>query len=287
MNQNWLTESRRRYLMGWGISFLVSVCLLFIFLIGTAPTERPHIKKAQSLKNPNAFRQILDPFTPVLNLITPSELGVTQWQIGDYAEYQYHQYESEFPSFQLSTADADKSVGFHIIGGLEAFPSYHYWMKTTGMLFFRHLPGDIYQLVRPNDMRITSENRRYQLLENYIPTKEVYQDPNSFPIPKLVELGPTKIQTQAGYFECIHYRVELGPDFPTHEIWTNSKIRPWGIVRMQSENEVLELVSYGQNMDVTVPKLIQPLIEGISKLGAGCTSCHEAENCHESIFPPK
>ena len=160
-------------------------------------------------------------------------------------------------------------------------------MKITGLLFFREVPGDIYQLVRPNDMRITAENRRYRFLQNYVPGKEGFYDPSSHPVVKLVELGQEQIETDAGRFLCIHYRVTLGPEFPTLEIWANAEVQPFGIVRMQSQNEILELISFGKNTDITVPKLFQPVIQGTSKLNYGCSSCHGSDNFHESIFPPK
>lgn len=287
MNRKSFIAFGQQHLKSWGISLLISFCLLFVFLIGIAPQETPHMKKARSLSIPNAFKQILDPFTPVLNLIVPEQLGITQWQIGEYAQYQYHRYQSQLPLFPLSAADADKIVEFHIIGELEANGSHYHWMKTTGTLFFRQIPGDIYQLVRLADMRMTSENRRYRFVQNYIPSKERFYEQNSLPIVKLVKLGPAEIETRAGHFKCMHYRVELGPDFPTHEIWANAKVGPLGIVRMQSQNEILELISFGQKTDITVPKLFQPVIQGTSKLDHGCTSCHGSDNCHESIFPPK
>jgi len=277
----------RRHLKSWGISLLISFCLLFVFLIGIAPKDLPHIKKARSLSNPNAFKQILDPSTPVLNLIAPEQLGVSHWQIGDYAQYQYHRYQSQSPSFPLSTAEADKTVAFHIIGELKVPTSRQHWMKTTGMHFFRQVPGDIYQLVRPDDMRMTSENRRYRFLQNYVPSKETFHDLSTLPVAKLVELGKEEIETEAGRFECMYYRVELGANSSTYKIWANAKVSPLGIVRMQSQNEVLELISFGKKIDFTIPELFQPVIQGISTLNYGCTSCHGSENCHEAIFPPK
>ncbi len=277
-----------QHLKSWGISFLIALCLLIIFLIGIAPKEPPHLKKARSLSDPNAFRQILSPVKPVLNLIAPEKLGVKHWQIGDYAQYQYHQYEGQLqPSSPLFPTDAEKTVTFQIVGDLKTTTSRRYWMKTTGLLFFRHIPTDLYQLVHPNDIRMTAENQGYRFIKNYVPSKEVYGDPSQLPVAKYVKLGKSIVETQAGHFECIHYRVELGPDFPTHEIWANAAVGPLGIVRMQSQNEVLELISFGHNGNITVPKLFQPVLQGISTLNYGCTSCHGSDNCHESIFPPK
>ena len=278
----------RQHLKSWGISFLISLCLLIIFFIGIAPKEPPRLKKAQSLSDPNAFRQILSRVKPVLNLIAPEQLGVKHWQIGDYAQYQYHRYQGQPPpSSPLSPADAEKTVTFQIVGDLKTPTSRRYWMKTTGLLFFRHIPSDLYQLVHPNDIRMTAENRGYRFTKNYIPSKEAYGDPSHLPVVEYVKLGKATIETQAGHFECIHYRVELGPDFPTHEIWANAAVRPLGIVRVRSQNEVLELISFGQNRNITVPKLFQPVLQGISTLNHGCTSCHGSDNCHESISPPK
>ena len=114
-------------------------------------------------------------------------------------------------------------------------------------------------------------------------------DQTALPIAKLVELNREEIKTEAGSFECIHYRAELklNRNRSVLDIWASPTVPPLGIVRVRSENEMLDLISFGKDLEITVPSIFQPVIEGISKLDHGCTSCHGHENCHQSIFPPK
>lgn len=279
MNRNLLPQFGRRNLKGWGINLLISSFLAFVLFIVIVPKQNSQMKRT-------VLAPERDELKYSLHLITPSKLGVDHWQIGDYAQYKYRKYPSQSAPNLISDAST-KTLVFHIIDELKGVSSHQYWLKITGMIFFRKIPADIYQLVSPNDIRITSANRRYELYENYVPSKIEYDDQSTLPSAKLVKLGQDEIETQAGHFECVHYLVDLGPDLPAQEIWVNPKVRPLGIVRLQSQNEVLELTSFGQETEITVPELIQPVIQGISILDHGCTSCHGHDNCHESIFPPK
>ena len=287
MNLKKLTQFVRRNLKTWGIRFLISCFSAFVILLSIVPVKNPELEGVALAPDTNGFKYSL-------NLISPAALGVDHWQIGDYTQYRYHSRIPQIPLSILSSADTDgisdfstQTVAFHIIDELEDADSHRYWLKITGMFFFREFPGDIYQLVTPNDMRMTSKNRRYEFLKDYVPSRVKHHDQSTTPLAKLVELGQDEVETQAGRFECVHYRAELGPNLPVLEIWANPKVRPLGIVRVQSQDEVLELTSFGQEKEVRIPKLIQPVIQGISVLGYGCTSCHGEDNCHESIFPPK
>ena len=282
MNKNLLTQFGAQSLKGWRVSFFISLCLTFVILLVIILKESPEAKSASLTPDVNTFKY-------TLNLIPPAQLGVKSWEIGDYSQYQFRTLLPQPPSPTFSTRNttSPKTVEFHIVDELGKTDSHRYWLKITNMISFREFPGDIYQLVSRNDMRLTSENRRYELLPNYIPSKVSHYDQSTVPLAKLVKLGQAEVETQVGRFECIHYRAELGENLPTLEIWANAKIRPLGIVRVQSSDQILELISYGQKTDITVPTILQPVIQGISVLNHGCNSCHESENCHESIFPPR
>jgi len=283
MNRNLLTQFGQRNLKGCGINLLISSFLALVFFlvlfIVSVPEQNSKMKRAMLAPEMGELKY-------TLHLINPSELGIDHWQIGDYAQYEYRKYPSQSVPNVISDSST-KTLAFHIIDELRGTSSHQYWLKITGMIFFREIPADIYQLVSPNDMRMTAANRRYELYKNYVPSKIEYHDQSTIPFAKLVKLSQGKVETQAGRFECVHYRIELGPDLPAQEIWVNSEVRPLGIVRLQSQNEVLELTSFGQETEMTVPELMQPVIQGISILNHGCTSCHGYDNCHESIFPPK
>ena len=216
-----------------------------------------------------------------LNLIPPEQLGIGQWQIGDFARYRYRRKQAPASNQLLF----DREATFHIIAKLD--DSGRYWLKKKGFSYFRTVPKETYRYVTVHDLRITEENRRYDFHENYIPGKFSSCDQKNIPLAKLVKLGKEKIKTEAGTFECVHYRAEFGGALPHVEIWASATIPPLGIVRVRSETEMLDLLSFGQNTEIAVPKLIQPVIEGFSTLDFGCNSCHGNDDCHESIFPPR
>lgn len=214
-----------------------------------------------------------------LSLVTPARLGIEQWQIGDYARYR---------KINLVGDDAPSNpvfVDFHIIGELEESGTHQHWMKITGFRAFRHIPTDTYRLVTASDLRMTPLNRTYNLTLGYVPQLEIVGQPPSQA--KLIEIGPESIQTEAGTFECILYHAVLSDEKTVLKVWATSKVGPLGIVRITSENETMELVSFGEKMDITIPELLEPVIQGISELKESCTSCHEVGSCHERIFPPK
>ena len=221
-------------------------------------------------------------FISNLNLISPPQLGVRRWQIGDYALYRHRRKQSE------NYDKLEREVGFHVIGELERSGDQGYWLKQTGFHSFRTIPRDIYRWVKSHDLRTTQEGMNYEYLQNYIPSRVELCEQSDIPFAELLKLTTEKVETEAGMFECIHYRAVLPePNREALEIWVSSAIPPLGIVRAQSGNDILELISFGQNTEVTVPKLLQPVIEGISTLDYGCNSCHGYETCHESIFPPR
>ena len=58
---------------------------------------------------------------------------------------------------------------------------------------------------------------------------------------------------------------------------------PLGIVRTCSETEMLNLISFGRNTDITVPSAFQPVIDSISTLRDGCRSCYR-KGYHKMFF---
>lgn len=291
MRLTWLTQFVQKTVRSLGISFLIAVFLAAVILFFIIPKQNSQTTEPRLppllMRSQLKYR---------MSLIAPAQLGITDWQVGDYAEYRHRHRRHDIRSSTTATKDEQtkstsfsegKKVSFHIINELKASDSHSYWVKMTGLISFRDIGGDIYQLGTPNDMRISLKNRRYEFIHNYIPIMHKSFIQSSIPLATLVELGQEEIETEAGRFQCTHYRVDLGAGLPSQEIWVNSQIRPWGIVRMQSRDDVLELVSFGQKTEITIPDLFQSTIQGVSKLNQGCTSCHAASNCHEFISPPK
>ena len=267
--QRLIEDQKWSSIISLGLSLVISISILSVIIfddreITTLPSPPP---------------ELTGWFDYDLNLVAPAQLGIEQWQIGDYARYR---------KTNLVGGDAPSApvfVDFHIIGELEESDAHRHWLKITGFRFFRHIPTESYRLVTVSDLRMTPLNRAYNFTRGYVPQLEITNQTSLQA--KLIEIGPESIQTEAGTFECILYHAVLSDEETVLKVWVTSKVRPLGIVRVTSENEIMELVSFGQKMDITIPTLIEPVIQGISKLKESCTSCHEAGSCHERIFPPK
>ncbi len=222
-------------------------------------------------------------FIHSLNLIAPMQLGISHWDIGDSARYQHRQR-------RATTDDTfNREIGFQIIGELERLGSRGYWLKKTGLSYHQKetIPMDLYHWVTVEDLRITSPDRCFEDPLNYFPSRFMTCNQADLSLARLVELGITEIETKAGIFECIHYFAELGWNNKTLEIWVSPAIPPLGIVRAESKTDILELISFGQETEISIPRLIKPIIDGISTLSAGCNSCHGYDDCHEMFFPPR
>lgn len=271
----------------WRTSFLISISLAVIILATI-------FVLSDLSSEPRGFTECsTDYINHVLNLIPPVQLGVVSWQIGDYAQYQYTskliesrpRLEQYFGTEGAEARLSSRDVKFHIIAELPITEQKSYWMLATGLDFFKAVPNDIYRLVSPAELRITPETPRFDFVRNYVPLP--FKSCQQASLGKLIKLDDVELQTPAGRFKCVHYRVEFGADDEPVEIWANPKILPLGIVRINTPRENLELISYGRDTEFNIPEIISPLIQGISKLGDGCTSCHGSDNCHEIISPPR
>ena len=275
----------RQSLQGWEVSIIISICLTGVIVAGI------FVFRKVSDQESGAGKSLPGDMLQTLNLISSTQLGVQQWQVGDYASYQYRrppevvasQLKKNIPDF-LKMRLVPREAKFHIIGELSISEKKRYWMQVTGLSFYRDIPRDIYRLVSHADLRVTPETPRFNFVRNYIPKRfEAYQQ--TTPMATLVKFGEVVLETPAGRFECIHYGIEVGGESTGIEIWVNPKISPRGIVRVSTPKEILELTAYGQDLDISIPELIQPVIEGISTLERGCNSCHGSP-CHEFISPP-
>lgn len=276
MHQNRFFFLIRQSFPSFAGTVLISICLGAVILLAI-------LQSGNSQEKIRLRYCSLEGFVYDLNLIPPRQLGVKEWQIGDYARYRYRR--KQAPDSDLLVLDQE--VGFHIVGELEKPGSHGYWLKKSGFPQPEAIPTDIYRYVTVNDLRITSQNPSYEDPLNYFPSLFMECDQTSVPLAKLVKLGKKKIQTAAGVFECIHYLATPSWNNKTIEIWASAAILPLGIVRAESETESMELNAFGNDREIPVPRLIQPVIEGVSTLQEGCNSCHGYNNCHEMFFPPK
>lgn len=286
-NRERLKDRIRENLRGSVVSLLISVCLAGVILASI------FVLRQLSDKTVGAKACPTDNIADALNLIAPTQLGIAQWQIGDYATYQYSSklttplaiIKKHFGPDGIKSRLSSRDVKFHIIAELNTSGEKRHWLRVTGLDFYRRIPKALYRLVMPNDLRITPEAPMFNFVKDYIPIRTMNCNQASTPLATLVKLDEVALQTPAGRFDCVRYRVEFSTDATPIEIWANSKILPLGIVRVSTPKEVLELTAYGQDTDIQIPELIQPVIEGISTLKKGCSSCHGTP-CHEFISPP-
>lgn len=273
MDQDRILSFIRQSFQGFGWTVLISLCLaivsFLIILLLREPIAADGVCRRTAL-------------TYSLNFIAPVRLGVKTWEIGDYAHYR-HRYRSSRTDDRF-----DREVSFHIMAALEKSGYHGYWMRKTGFEPDRNIPTDIYRYVTVQDLRITPRNPKYLFTRNYFPILHESCEQGTSPLAILTKLGEVEIETEAGRFECIHYKAKLGPvhNHKVLEIWALPTVAPLGIVRARTETETLDLIAYGHNPNTGVPSLFQPVIDGISTLESGCNSCH-GESCHEMFFPPK
>ncbi len=277
----------RQSVQGYEVSLLIAVCLSAVILVSLSVLRYISDKDGGTRACP------ADDIIHTLNLIPSTQLGIAEWQIGDYATYRYSPMLKTplsaitryFAPPAIKVRLSPRNVKFHIIGELNKSGERRYWMRKSGFEFFREIPNAIYRLVMPNDLRITPESPRFNFVRNYVPEHSLDCHQMSTPLATLVKQDEVTLELSAGRFDCIHYRVEFGQNSIPIEIWASPQISPLGIVRVSTPSEVLELTSYGQDRDINIPKLIQPVIDGISTLERGCSSCHGSP-CHEFIDPP-
>jgi len=217
-----------------------------------------------------------------LDLLCPAKLGLSGWAVGDFAAYRHVLWDSTPQGKRSVTND----VRLHLIGTLTEGGVERFWMKETGFAVDRWIPKDIFRLVTLTNIQISYENRYYDYVQNYFPVNATSY--RTAPIRQVAfkTLGNEIITTEAGRFDCVHYRVGGEGSFQL-DVWMNPTIKPLGVARARSPKESLELHSFGNDRSINNPKLIIPVLNGTSRLELGCTSCHGAKDCHEAIFPPK
>lgn len=217
-----------------------------------------------------------------LNAIRPADFGITNWAVGQFAEYQAYE---RFVHSGKSVSPP-KAVSFQVIDSLTEKGATRFWLKVMGLAQDRGIPKDVFRLAEPADLRITPENRYYDFIRNYIPVNETTRNRPTVEPPRFARLRSEVIQTQAGKIECDYY-ITVDSGVFQLEVWVNRNVAPLGVVKVQTPGESMELVRYGTNANLDIPETIRPVLRGVSKLEYGCTSCHEMSSCHALITPPK
>ncbi len=225
-----------------------------------------------------------------LHLLSPAELGVAAWQVGDFARYHYQRIEPDGRRVDLA------DVVFELVGQLlpghavsarsGIVGSDHYWLKIRGFESFRGHLSDIFLLVSRQDLRQYAPRPGFRFEADYIPLD--YNRLHSYPPPDpppLETLGQELVETPVGWLPCARWHTELGS--AKLQVWSHPTAGPLGLVWLRSETEILALAAFGHRQETQVPSTLQPLIDGKSTFAHFCDSCHEHDDPHSRIFPPR
>lgn len=222
--------------------------------------------------------------------ITPEQLGVQAWQLGDFAAY------------QLRTNTGCKQISFHI-AALGRKPGNDFWLKIQGLRQYNKVDIDTWRLVSVKSLAPGSENAEALLASGGIPIP--IQRQRVFPHRVLLEpLGEENLKTAGGTFKCQHYFAHLqapdGSTLPLLELWANPRVPPLGIVRARWQDEVLQLAETQTQHLSEIPRMLSKTIKGSNSqlpqiptpstketqhqqtkvsqgnLASVCTQCHDA-----------
>lgn len=208
--------------------------------------------------------------------ISPKQLGVHAWDLGDYAAY------------QLRTKTRQKQISFHV-AAQEAPPSRQHWVRTKGLVSLNGVDIEIWRLLNVQSLRPGSEKAEVLFANGSIPFPLRQRRAPVSPV-SLEHVGEEAVDTAIGTFTCQHYFVQLqapdGTTAPLLELWATPAVPPLGIVRARWRDEVLELV---QTQTLPPPELPEMLSKTINTrkgddneanaepLASVCAQCHEPE----------
>lgn len=199
--------------------------------------------------------------------ISPEEVKVEDWQVGNAATYQLKtNLESKQISFQVAARDTENNNRF--------------WLKTDGLFQLNKVDVEVWRLLDTTNLRPGSEIRGFYFSRNAIP----------FPFPPikspqgvvvLEELGDAVIVTPMGTIKCKHVfayiRSPNGKLVPLLELWTNPTLRPLGLVRARWQDESLDLVQVTRKIMPEIPPILLAEFDRNTQLDGSCARCHTEE----------
>lgn len=210
--------------------------------------------------------------------ISPEQLGVHVWNVGDFATY------------QLKTNTDYKQITFHVAVRSENPSRNEFWLRTEGLVRLNGVNVDLWRLLGVKSLRPGSESAKVLFAPGAIPFH--LQQRRAPPHPVLLEpVGEENVKTESGTFKCQHYFAYLqapdGSKAPLLELWANSSVRPIGIVRARWRDEVLELVQTQTLPLREIPSMLSKTIHmrqgrnihtvDTSHAPSVCTQCHDGE----------
>ena len=165
--------------------------------------------------------------------ISPAQLGVHAWDLGDFAAY------------QLKTNIVSKQISYHVAGNKKTHSPDKFWLKIEGLARFNEVDVDFWHLLSVNSLLPESESDTLIFPRSAVPFFGQQHRYTPYPV-LLTPAGEVNVKTSSGIFKCQHYFAYLlapdGSREPLLELWSNSSVRPLGIVRARWRDEVLELV---------------------------------------------
>ena len=274
-------------LNSWVGSLVMAACLTSLFFGGNYFLKARN--SSESKPDPALSARIVNGFglSEQWKQLVPEWFGIDEWARGQYAQY------------TMTGADGvTYAPEFQVVGKLEQDHKVarvnnmnaegYFWMRSSGFKTFRNLPGSDFHVMSAADMRFIKKTLSFEFFDDYIPIENsVLTGYARAPQASLTRVGREKVTTPAGAFACDIYEADLGGMIL--KIWANPLVPPLGIVRLTSETETLELKAYGvETEDMKVPPIFQYVIDGVSTVAVGCSSCHASHHdLHTPVFPPK
>jgi len=149
-----------------------------------------------------------------------------------------------------------------------------FWLAVTGLeREGDELPKDLFRLVTHHDLAVSENNPCYEYVHGYIPANITRRRTITSFAPNLRAIAAEQTNTAVGNLFVTHYRNDssLRTSF---EVWIATNVTPLGVVKFRSPFEELDLVETGNHTNFAIPRLLVPVLPGVSKSNLGCTSCH-------------
>lgn len=250
----------------------------------SAPRPAPYFGAAPLELNEDKVRFSLAR-APLAQLagLNPSVLGIRQWNIGDFAAYRY----TALPTLTDRATNLIREIRFQIVGEITHSAAKRFWLAVTGLeRESDELPKDLFRLVTHHDLAVSENNPCYEYVHGYIPANVTRRRTITNFAPNFRAIAAEQTNTAIGNLFVTHYRND-GSLQTSFEVWIATNVAPLGVVKFRSPFEELDLVETGNTTNFAIPRLLVPVLPGVSKSNLGCTSCHAERNYHASTYPTK
>ncbi|MCG8459292.1 MAG: hypothetical protein MI919_23700, partial [Holophagales bacterium] len=105
-----------------------------------------------------------------IHLLSPAELGVKSWNVGDFARYRFDRPDPKLPAEHVTFRIAGILEPEHAVArALGQGVADHYWMQIRGLEHFRDRSAEVVALISRDDLRRFPPRPAFRHLEGYIP----------------------------------------------------------------------------------------------------------------------